>query len=94
MPSSFALPPVEYWRGTTPSHAAKSRPLTERSSVANGGDDGRGDDRSDAWDLTDTSATRICSRNAFQLRSEFFDLLFYGLPLAPQYVDEVPHLRC
>ncbi len=27
MPSSFALPPVEYWRGTMPSHAANSRPL-------------------------------------------------------------------
>src|SRR5258705_9145309 len=27
MPSSFALPPVECCRGTSPSHAAKSRPL-------------------------------------------------------------------
>ncbi len=27
IPSSFALPPVEYCRGTRPSHAAKSRPL-------------------------------------------------------------------
>ena len=27
IPSSFALPPVEYCRGTSPSHAAKSRPL-------------------------------------------------------------------
>jgi transcriptional regulator GlxA family with amidase domain len=26
MPSNLALPPVEYCRGTTPSHAAKSRP--------------------------------------------------------------------
>ena len=32
MPSSFARPPVECWRGTSPSHAASSRPL--RNSVA------------------------------------------------------------
>lgn len=27
MPSSFALPEVEYWRGTMPSHAANSLPF-------------------------------------------------------------------
>jgi len=39
MPSGFALPPVECWRGTRPSQAANS--FTESSTVAHGGDYGR-----------------------------------------------------
>jgi len=69
-------------------------PLTEGSAVADGGNDGRGHDRSNAWYLANAGATRVCSRDPLQLRGEFFDLLFNRLPLAPQHADEVAHLRC
>src|SRR5271163_1217626 len=59
MPSNLALPPVEYCRGTTPSHAAKIASLPKGCAVADGGNDGRGHDRPDPWNLPDASTTRI-----------------------------------
>ena len=57
--------------GILPWHDAKPccevSPLTKGSSVADSRDDGCCHDRSDAWDLTDASATRVCSGDPFQL---------------------------
>ncbi len=49
------------WHETEP--CCEVSPLTESSSVADSRDNGCCHDRSDAWDLTDASATRVCSGN-------------------------------
>ena len=80
------------WHDSEP--CCEVSPLMEGSSVADSRDDGCCYDRSDAWDLTDASAPRVCSGDPLQLRGEFFDLLFDCLPLTPQHVDEIAHLWC
>ena len=83
MPSSLALPPVEYCRGTKPSHAAKSRPLRKAAplpmaatiAVATIGPM-PGILR---MRVQPASLAEICSSFVGQL----FDLLLDSLPLAP-----------
>jgi uncharacterized protein GlcG (DUF336 family) len=41
MPSSFALPPVEYWRGTIPGPCCELSSLAKGSTVTDGSHDGR-----------------------------------------------------
>ena len=94
MPSSFALPPVGYCRGTMPSQAGKLASLMKRGSVADGSYDGGGNNRPDARDLADTGAAGVCVGDLLQLRREFLDLLFDELPLVPQHADQVAHLGC
>jgi hypothetical protein len=52
MAPSFSLPPVEFYRGVKPSHAAKPRrevaSRLEHAGVGNAGGDRRGDQRADA----------------------------------------------
>src|ERR1700684_4602637 len=67
--------------------------LAKGGSVADGSDDGRRYHWADAGDLSDARAACIRSRDPFQLIVQLFDLLFNKLPLAPEHVDQVAHLR-
>ena len=67
--------------------------LAERCAVADGGNDGRRDDRSDAWDLADAAATRIAGGDLFESVGQLVDLLFDGLPLVLQHTYQVAHHR-
>ena len=39
------------------------------------------------------STPLIGGRDAFQLQAESFNLVFDSLPLLPEKIDQVPHLR-
>jgi hypothetical protein len=94
MPNSFALPPVEYWRGTMPSHAAKSLPIRKAAPLPIAATMAVATTGPIPGNLTDAGAPCIAGRDPFQLIAELFDLLFNELPLTPQHVDQVPHLGC
>jgi hypothetical protein len=92
IPSSFVLPPVEYYRGTSPSHAAKSRPFRNADplpiavtmAVATIGP---------MSDLSNATAARVAGSDLFKLVCQRFDLLFDGLPLISQHADQAAHHR-
>jgi len=67
--------------------------LAERSTVADGSDDGRGHNGAYAWDLANARAACIRSRNPFQFIIQLLNLLLNKLPLTPQPVDQVAHPR-
>jgi hypothetical protein len=69
--------------------------LVEGGAVANGSNDGSGDNWSDPRDLTYPRASGIRGRDPFQFQVEFFYLLFNELPLSPGSVanQQVPYCR-
>jgi hypothetical protein len=69
-----ALPPVEYCRDTTPSHAAKSRPFRKAAPLPMA--TMAVNDRPDPWNLSDAGTTRIGGGDPFQLKAESFNLVF------------------
>jgi len=89
MPSSLALPPVEYWRGTMPSQCCKASPRAECGTVPDSGNDGCGYHGSEPGDLSYLLAFSVCGREPFELIVESCDLLLNELPLTPQHVDQV-----
>jgi len=94
MPSNLALPPVEYCRGTTSSHAAKSRPFRKAAplpmaatmAVATIGP------------IPGICRMRVQPGSAAEIRSNSrlspSILVFDCLPLPPKKIDQAPHLRC
>src|SRR5690348_16396211 len=86
MPNSFCLPPVEYCRGTTPTHAAKSRPRRNAAPlpIAAGG----GDQRSKAGDPTQTLTALIFVTDALDFVRDGLDVDLGLLPLLPQPIQE------
>ncbi len=91
--SSLGLPPVEYCRGTTPSHAANSRPLPKAAplpmaatmAVATTGP------------IPGILRMRLQPASAVEISSSFvrqlLDLPLDLLPLTPQHIDQVAHQR-
>jgi hypothetical protein len=75
--SSRILP----WHDTEP--RSKVASLSKGCAVADGGNDGRGHDRSDPWNLPDASTTQIGGGDPFQLEAESFNLVLDCLPLIP-----------
>ena len=92
MPNSFALPPVEYCRGTMPSQAANSRPLRNAAplpiaatmAVAVTGP---------MPGIANPRAARIGRGDPLQFVVELFNLLLDCLPLTRQRIDQVTHQR-
>ena len=68
--------------------------LAEGRAVADRGNNGGRHHGSDAWDLTDAGAARVCIGDTLQLFGKLLDLLLHGLPLTPQDIDGVAHLWC
>jgi hypothetical protein len=66
------------WHKPEPRRKVSS--LAERRTVADSGNDGCCDDRSDAEDLSDTAATCVARSDLFEPIGQLFDLLFDGLP--------------
>jgi hypothetical protein len=93
IPSSHALPPVECCFGTSPSRAAKSRPLLKASSVADGGHQSRCDQGTDARNIPQSLTRCILAGYAVDLSAQRFDLFFQYFPLLPQPIDQPPHSR-
>src|SRR5579862_1614725 len=94
MPSSLALPPVEYCRGTRPSQAAKSRPLRKAAPLPMAATMAVATIGPIPGICRMRVTTRIGGEDRFQLKAEFFNLGFDCLPLVPKKIDQVPHLRC
>ena len=72
-----------------PELRGKDASLTEGCAVADGGNDGRGHNRPDPWNLPDAGTTRIGGGDPLQLKAEFFNLGFDCLPLVPKLVGQV-----
>jgi hypothetical protein len=94
MPSSFVFPPVEYYRGTTPSQAAKSRPLRKAAPLPMAATMAVATIGPIPGIPPEPSTARIAGRDTLQLAAEPFNLVFDRLPLSPKQIDQVAHLRC
>src|SRR5215472_8708959 len=93
MPYSFCLPPVECCRGTTPTQAAKSRPPTKSRAIADGGHSGGGDQRAEAWDLSESPAASVIITYTFNLVGDRPDVDLDLFPLLPHALQQPAQTR-